>query len=83
MGTSGAVDYLDVTMQHPLTFSSCMNSTTPNRKSMLVSAAHDKERNHAHFMRQFGSSVRLVPMHLITVGGWHDTAQKSARTIAD
>lgn len=83
MGTAGGTDYLDVTIAHPLSSAQRITSLINNPSGLLVNACTAKLRIHAEFIRRAGTSSRLLPVALTTLGGWHHTAHRFLQTVAD
>lgn len=83
LGCTGGSDYIDVTIVHPLSSQTRINSCITNPEGTLNNAHREKERKHQTFIERMGPSSRIVPLPMTTLGGWHSAAHSYVRALAD
>lgn len=83
LGATGGSDYLDVTVVHPLSSQTRINSSITNPQGTLNTAHREKARKHQTFIESMGPSTRIVPIPITTLCGWHPEAHRYVRALAD
>ena len=81
LGSHGGSNMFDITFCHPLS-PARVRIGMENALNLLKKAWDEKMRGFCRVLHESATSVKLFPMPLPTLGGWHPDTRRAMRSIA-
>ena len=81
LGSHGGTDMFDITFYHPLSPARVQDGME-NALNLLKKAWNEKTRIFGRVLHESATTVKLFPMLLSTLGGWHPDSHRALRSIA-
>ena len=81
LGSQGGSDMFDITIRHPLS-PARIRDGMDNASSLLRKAWDEKVRRFRRVLHESATSVKLFPIPLSSLGGWHLDSHRAMGSIA-
>ena len=82
LGSHGGSDMFDITFCHPLS-PARVRDDMENALNILKKAWDEKILRFGRVLHEPATAVKLLPLPLSTLGGWHPDSHRAMRSIAD